>query len=369
MTTATRDIERTAEQLSAWFTAQAGDGVTATVSDLSAPTTGGFSNETLFAQLTRSDEDAARHIVIRVEPAEAGLYPTYSVEMQYKIARALGAATDVPQPALLGYESDTSVLGTPFYAMERIDGRIPGDNPPFTLGGWVVDLSDEERATMYDNGLQILAQVAKVDWTQLDLGPLTADGAATDPLGAQIDFNRSYYEWAAENERSPTIEAAFDWLVENRPTEPEPVALSWGDSRMGNMIFREDLSIAAVLDWEMASLASPELDLGWWVFFDRYFSESIGAPLPSGFPTRDEVLARYEELTGHTPRHVDFYEKFAALRGAIIAHRLTQLMKDSGAISADSDMAVSNPAILHLAKAFDLPAPSDAQGSYIAKVD
>jgi aminoglycoside phosphotransferase (APT) family kinase protein len=208
-----------------------------------------------------------------------------------------------------------------------------------------------------------------LDWKSLDLGSLSAEGASEDPLGAQIDFNRRYYEWAAEDVRSPTIEAAFDWVTENRPNEPEPVGLAWGDARMGNMIWREDLSVAAVLDWEMAALASPELDLGWWVFFDRYFSESIGAPLPGGFPTRDQVLARYEELTGHTPRHIDFYEKFAALRGAIIAHRLTHMMKAGGAIPADSDMEVSNPAVLHLAKAFDLPAPSTAQGSYIAKAE
>jgi aminoglycoside phosphotransferase (APT) family kinase protein len=314
-----------------------GDWLGAKVTDISRPAAGGYSNETIL--FTAGGEG----LVARLEPDGPGLYPNYDITTQARLVQILGEHSALSVPRVVGIEPDAGVLGTPFYVMERVDGRVPGDDPPFTMAGWVLELSESERATMYDNALAVLAEVRAVDTDGLDF--LAHPELGDDPLSQQIAYYRSYYEWGSEGEPVQAIDDGFAWLESHRPRSPEPVVLSWGDARMGNMIFDDEMRVAAVLDWEMAWLGSPEVDLGWWVFFDRYYSDGIGASLPSGFPSREASIARYVGLTGAEPQHLDFYEAFAAFRGAVIALRLSKMMIAGGILPADSDMATNNPAV------------------------
>lgn len=323
------DLDKARATLGEWLGSE--------VTEISRPAAGGYSNETILFTA------GGQGMVARLEPDGPGLYPSYDITSQARLVQIIGEDSDLAVPRVVGIESDASVLGTPFFVMERIDGRVPGDDPPFTMAGWTLELSEAERATMYDNALQALARVRAVDTQRLEF--LAHPELGDEPLDQQIAYYRSYYEWGSEGAAVPAIEAGFAWLEAHRPRTPEPVVLSWGDARMGNMIFDDALNVAAVLDWEMAWLGSPELDLGWWVFFDRYYSDGIGAPLPSGFPDREQSIARYTELTGAAPQHLDFYEAFAAFRGCVIALRLSKLMIASGILPADSDMATNNPAI------------------------
>jgi len=100
--------------------------------------------------------------------------------------------------------------------------------------------------------------------------------------------------------------------------------LSWGDARIGNILFR-DFTPVAVLDWEMASLGPRELDLGWTIFLHRFFDDlarDLGLPGMPDFLRRDEVAHTYTELTGHEPRDLDWYTTYAAVRHAIIMTRI-----------------------------------------------
>jgi aminoglycoside phosphotransferase (APT) family kinase protein len=115
----------------------------------------------------------------------------------------------------------------------------------------------------------------------------------------------------------------------------------------------------------MVSVGSPELELGWWLFLLRHHTEGIGAPLPPGFPDRDAFIARYEELTGHRVKHIDFYEAFAALRLSILMLRAGQLMIAGGALPPDNPMPFSNPASQLLAKLLGLPAPAGVATSFV----
>src|ERR1700723_2009071 len=83
--------------------------------------------------------------------------------------------------------------------------------------------------------------------------------------------------------------------------------------------------LAAVVDWEMASLAQPEMDLGWWLYFDMQFSDGLGMPRPSGFGSHDETIERYTEIIGRPLRDLFFYEVFAGFRFAAIFVRLAEL--------------------------------------------
>jgi aminoglycoside phosphotransferase (APT) family kinase protein len=128
-----------------------------------------------------------------------------------------------------------------------------------------------------------------------------------------------------------------------------------------------DLAVLSVLDWDMATLGGPELDLGWWCFFDRLHTEGIGVPRPDGFPDRDAVVARYEELSGHEVRHLGFYEPFAAFRGAVVAHRMFTMRIEAGQLPADTDLLVTNPALQLTAALMGLPSPSEKAAGYITK--
>jgi aminoglycoside phosphotransferase (APT) family kinase protein len=143
------------------------------------------------------------------------------------------------------------------------------------------------------------------------------------------------------------------------------VALLWGDARMGNLIFDDDLGVVAVLDWELAALGDPEIDLGWWVFMMRFHTEGMGVPVPSGFPGRDDVVVRYQELTGRPVRNLDYFELLAGVRVSSVLMRVAHLMKSAGALPPDSPMALHNPGTAMLAKLLGIPLPQGPAQTFV----
>jgi len=131
------------------------------------------------------------------------------------------------------------------------------------------------------------------------------------------------------------------------------------------MIFREGRCVA-VLDWEMVSLGSPEADLAWFLFLDRHHSEGVGTPRLPGFPSREATVERYAERTGHAPRHLHYYEVFAAFRFSVIMIRLAQQLQVLGLLPADSDFETNNIPSRLLARLLDLPPPAEAMRSLTA---
>jgi aminoglycoside phosphotransferase (APT) family kinase protein len=140
-----------------------------------------------------------------------------------------------------------------------------------------------------------------------------------------VDEQRAYYEWVvADGLRSSLVEAAFAWLDAHWPDPEGPTVLSWGDSRIGNILYR-DFEPVAVLDWEMAALGPPELDVGWLVTLHAFFEEvarPFGIPGLPDLLRREDVSARYASLTGYTLRDLDWYSVYAAARHAIIMSRI-----------------------------------------------
>jgi aminoglycoside phosphotransferase (APT) family kinase protein len=308
-----------------------------------------------------------RRLVARVEPTGPSVHPSYNLEREFAVMQALSAHATVPVPAPLWLEADPSVLGARFLVMERVDGRIPADDPPFTTGGWVVELDPAGQAALYANGLAAMAAIHRTDWAALGMGIVDRPEYGPAGLDQQLRYWQSTFEWAADGRENATISTALEWARDNRPPNAGPLALNWGDARLGNMIFADDLSVAAVLDWEMAALANPELDLGWWLFINRYCTEGVGAPLPPGFLDRGATIGRYEALTGRSVTHIDYYEIFAAIRLAILYHRAGVLMVKAGVVPADSTMSVNNPITQLLAGMGDFPRPAGEAQSLIGK--
>jgi aminoglycoside phosphotransferase (APT) family kinase protein len=233
--------------------------------------------------------------------------------------------TSVPVPNVRWLEDDTSLLGTPFFLMDRIDGSAPPDNPPYAFGSnWLADAQPEQRRKMQAAVVDVLAQLHAIDDAENRFGFLfTADemAAGPSPLHHKVARTRAWYDWTvASGVRSPLVERGFTWLEEHWPKDVGPTVLSWGDSRVGNVLFR-DFEPVAVLDWEMAAVCPREIDLGWLIYAHYIFQDmatAYGLPGVPDFLQRDEVAAAYESLTGYTPRDLDFYLTYAALQYAIV---------------------------------------------------
>ena len=358
------DATTASTRLAEWLGSKIDGATEVQVTDVHVPGAGGLSNETVLfsAQWRVGDVEHAQGMVARVQPDAPGVFRDYDLRKEATVIGALAEHTPVPAPKVFFYEEDPTVLGAPFLVMERVDGRIPADDPPFTAAGWVLDLTAAERTTMWHNSIDVLAQIHAVDWRALGLESLDTPQRGSG-LDAQLALWQSIFEWAAEGEPNPTIEAALEWLMANRPAESEKV-LNWGDARVGNLIFA-GTDVAAVLDWEMVALASRELELGWWLFLQRHHTEGIGLPLPEGIPDAAATIGRYEELTGHTVANIEYYEIFAGARLAIIMVRAAHMMIAAGLLPPDATMAISNPASQLLAKLLGLPAPTQAAVSFI----
>ncbi|RIL03942.1 MAG: phosphotransferase [Proteobacteria bacterium] len=356
-----RDLEKTRRILEEWFRARLPAAREVAVGPLSGPAATGFSSDTLLFDLAyeQDGERVARALVCRAEPAGYGVFPSYDVTRQYRILEAL-AATGVPVPRLVALERDPARLGSRFFVMERVAGRIPSDNPPYHAGGWLTESSPAERAAVWESGLDALAAIHRCDPAALGIDFLDAPRPGDDTIAWQLAHWDRYVEWVAEGRRFPILEAARAWLLANRPPATTRRELCWGDARIGNMIF-DGGRVAAVLDWEMATLGPAEMDLGWFLLLDRHHCEGIGVPRLDGFPARAASIARWEAGSGRRAEHVAFWELFAAYRFAAIMARVAGQMQHFEVLPADSRFAWENPMAALLAKMLDASASDRAE--------
>ena len=165
-----RDLEVARHALMTWLRDRL-DADDVRLSDITAPAFTGFSNETLLFDVdwTATGRAHRQGMVARVKPTGYTIFLESVFEEQYRVMEALGRHTDVLVPPVVGYESDESVLGAPFFVMEKIDGRIPEDNPPYHTEGWVTDIAPADRETMWWSGIDQMARVHQVDWHALGL--------------------------------------------------------------------------------------------------------------------------------------------------------------------------------------------------------
>jgi len=343
-------------------------GATPRVSDVVVPESAGFSMTTILFRADVTDGSGGPlDLVARVAPAGDSLFERPDLGREFALLRIIGEHTAVPVPKVRWLEADPSWLGGPFVVMDRAVGHVPSDDPPYLRAGWVVELAPTDRAKLFDNTLQAMVRLHAVDWSALGIaGVLGADGNGTG-IADHLAALEGQYRWVrGSGAASPTIEAAFELLRDQLPPDGELV-LNWGDARIGNVIFDPaSVEVQALLDWEMATIASPEMDLGWFLFFERMFIEGYGCDRLPGFQRRDELGARYAALSGRSVAHVGFYEALAALRTSILLMRIGNLMIAAGAVPPDNPLPLNNPGSQILARLLDLPAPSGDAADFMA---
>jgi aminoglycoside phosphotransferase (APT) family kinase protein len=343
-----RDAEETGRRLERWLASRTPCAEDLVVENVVVPPSSGFSNETLLfdARWREAGERRSAALVARIKATAFQIFPEYDVERQHRVL-ALLADTDVPVPRVFGYEPDESFLGAPFFVMERVEGRIPPDAPTYHMDGWMTEVAPEERRSIWWSGIEAMARVHTLDPETRGFGFLAPREG--DPLARQLDEYESFLAWAAGERGHPLCERALAWLRAKRPADRGPVRLCWGDARIGNQIFAGGRCVA-VLDWEMATLAEPQQDLAWWLFFDRHHSEGADVPRLEGLPSHEETILRWSEATRLSARDVDYYEVFAAFRFSVIMIRVGELFAQSGVLPAESNFAADNTATRMLDK-------------------
>lgn len=344
--------------LEAWVRRQRPDAEDVRVGDVDIPVATGFSNETVFfdASWREGGSDHARRYVARIEPRTGPLFPaqrpelTSSVEVQF---RAMETVTPVvPMPPLLGLETDPAILGQPFFVMGFVEGVIPADVPRYSQAGFLVEeATPEQRHRMVESGLATMARIHDLDWRAAGLEWLDTSGRGEPSTAVQVDLYRRFSIEALAGREHPVLMRALDWLAANDPAD-ERVGLAWGDSRLGNVIWR-DYEPVAVCDWEACALSPTEADVGWWLMFDRMSFDDMGAERMAGFPTREEMCALYEQASGREVRDPHYWEVFATMRFCAIFIRLADRMVDAGLVPAEMSMAVDNDVTAALARQLD----------------
>jgi aminoglycoside phosphotransferase (APT) family kinase protein len=340
-----RDEEDTRRHLEAWLRPRLGHDVV--VSDLTVPDGSGFSNETLLfrAAWTADGEAHTADLAVRLRPIGYAVFAEYDLSLQYRCLESVAERSSVPVPRVRWFESEEAALGAPFFVMDRVEGQVPPDSPPYTAGGWLFDASPADQARLHRSALEVMASLHRLDWAD-GFGFLQRHDLGPPGMASQLAAGRAYLLWAAEGGSLPLHEAAMAWLEANRPEEP-PIGVNWGDARIGNMMFR-DFEPVAVFDWEMATLGPAEVDLAWWLVLERYSAEGNGHPPLPGFPPREETIAGYEELLGRPVRDLEYYEVWAALRFAIVLVRVIRMMTAHGVIPPGSGFDVDNFATAEL---------------------
>ncbi len=335
-TTTTRDSAELGRRIEAWLATRLPAGAAPEVTDVIKPQGNGMSSETLLftASWTEGGVAVERRFVARIEPEldKVPVFPTYDLRLQFDVMSLVGSATEVPVPETLWYEEDGSVIGAPFFVMARIEGEVPRDVMPYTFPdpNWVLDATAEQRSQLERSAVEALAGVHAITPETHDLEFLAYDLPGGTSLERHLAWWEGYHEWViADGEASPLLTECMAWLRANLPvegTDTGTARLSWGDARIGNMMFA-GFDVAAVLDWEMAALAPPEVDLGWMAYLHLFFQDlttSLGAEGLPDFMRPAELAAIYTEASGRAPGDLTWHIAYAAMRHGVIMRRVTE---------------------------------------------
>jgi aminoglycoside phosphotransferase (APT) family kinase protein len=324
------DLTETKASLQRWLRARSGKRGLLVV-DLVQPTANGGTGDNLI--VTVQDGTRIERVVARLDPTGLSHIHEVSIEQHFRVLQAL-EPTPVPSPRPLWLETDASVLGVPFMVMSFVDGRAPSDFPIYNEAGFLFEATPDYRRAIWEAALESL-----VDVHRLDIGAfafLQRPDRGADGLAQHLAYLHEALADSPAGEPCEPIARALDWLDSTAPAN-RPAGLSWGDSRIGNILFGEDARVEALLDWDQASLAGPLVDLGWWLLFDRLHGEDYGVPRLAGLGGREETIERWQSSTGHSAMDVEWYEILAAVRLAVVRLRGIQARALRGLWVPDAD--------------------------------
>jgi aminoglycoside phosphotransferase (APT) family kinase protein len=326
--TSGRNLDELAARLEAWLATALPVGCDPHVTAVHGTATNGVSSETVLFDATWTDvgdsSDHHERLVARLAPGgdDVPVFPHYDLGRQFRTIARVAELTDVPVPRVWWWEPDPAAIGTPFFVMSQVDGRVPPDIMPYNFGdSWLYDATPTEQRHLQDATVAVLAGLHAIDEPAERFAELAPDLPGGSALRRRVAATHDWYAFAAgDGFRSPLVERALTWLDDHWPTLEGETVLSWGDSRIGNVIY-DGFDPAAVLDWEMAALGPRELDVAWLIYGHRVFEDIAAGYGLGGMPDflrPDDVSTTYESLTGHAVRDLEWYGTYAAVQYAIV---------------------------------------------------
>ncbi|MCL4699049.1 MAG: phosphotransferase family protein, partial [Burkholderiaceae bacterium] len=251
--------------------------------------------------------------VLRKQPVGELAPSAHAIDREFNVLRALHGST-VPVPRPLHYCDDRSIVGTPFYLMEQLDGRV---FHAFATPG----LRRDERAALFDAMVATMASIHRVDVAGVGLAAHGRPGNY---------FERQLRRWGAQwrdsyrrgDDDNPPLDRLLAWLEARVPASTLQT-LCHGDFRVGNVMFHpSEPRVVGVLDWELSTLGHPLVDVAFnsqaWRMAPDENGGLLGLPLAElGIPSEADYLERYYALAGSTERMTPFHQAFAMFRGAV----------------------------------------------------
>ena len=293
---------------------------------------GGQSNPTYF--VSHGD----RRMVLRKKPAGKILPGAHAIEREYRVLAAL-YPTEVPVPRPILLHEDAGLIGTPFYLMARVEGRVFADCA-------LPELPPAERPGIYMAMADALAKLHRARPEEIGLSDYGRPGNY---------FERQIARWTRQWRESDSppiaaLDALADWLPANLPADDGATAIAHGDFRLGNLLFHpSEPRVVAILDWELSTLGHPLADFSYhcmsWHIKPGAFRGLGGLDVESlGIPTESEYIRKYCERTGITTPEAlapdwNFYQAYNLFRIAAI---LQGIAKRVEAGTASSDQAVAS---------------------------
>ena len=264
--------------------------------------------------------------VLRQKPLGKVLPSAHQIDREYRVMQALGA-TDVPVPRMLGLCEDPGVMGSAFFVMEHLEGRVLFD--PRLPG-----MEPGERAAIFDAMNDTIARISMVDPLAVGLSDFGRQGGYVE---RQISrWTRQYR--ASETQPIPAMEGLIDWLPRAMPQAPEEVRIAHGDFRLDNLMFHPtEPRVLGVLDWELSTLGDPYADFAYnvmvWRIAPGLFRGLGGVDLAgTGIPTEDGYINLWCQRTGRRrPENFDFYVILALFRIAAIVQGVAKRALDGTA--------------------------------------
>lgn len=283
---------------------------------------GGQSNPTFVLQTDRGE------FVLRKQPPGKLLPSAHAVDREYRVLSAL-AATDVPVPRTHFFCDDPEIIGTPFYVMERLSGRV----------FWTPALPEvpvEARRAIHFGMADALARLHRVDYRAVGLGDYGKPGSY---------FARQIARWSRQWEGSRTrenlaIDRLAEWLPQNIPAGDDDTVICHGDFRFDNMMFDSvESRVIGIFDWELSTLGHPLADLAYacirFHMPPHEYDGLMGLDLAAlGLPSEAEFIAAYSQAVGRPAAITPFHLAFSLFRIAVIIEGVVARAKAGNASNA-----------------------------------
>ncbi len=285
---------------------------------------GGQSNPTYFIDF------GDRRMVLRKQPPGKLLPGAHAIDREFRALEALNPV-DVPTPRAVLHYRERDVLGTPFYLMDRLDGRVFHD---CALPG----IAPEERRAIYLGLAEAMAKLHAVQPEKIGLGDFGKPGNYFQRQIAR--WTRAYNE--SPSERIPALDRLVEWLPANMPEDDGRVAIAHGDFRLGNMLYHPtEPRVTGILDWELSTLGHPLADLAfacipWRTTPDQYGGISGLDHAALGIPTEAEFIAHYYEHAVPTAKLLPFHVAFALFRFSVIFLGINDRVRAGNAAGDDA---------------------------------